>query len=239
MPRYAPADSLASPRFADPRTFMRLPHVRTLEDVDFVVVGIPWDDAVTHRPGARFGPEAIRRISIMLRPWNPALDVKLFDYLSGVDYGDVPIVPGYIEDTYARIEEVFAPIAAAGVVPVAMGGDHSVTLAELRGLCRTHGPLALVHIDAHVDTLDAYFGKKYTHGTPFRRAVEEGLVDTARSVQVGIRGSNYDPSDYEGSRAAGLRPDHHAAGGRPRHRGDRGAHPAARGGTTLLRLHRH
>ncbi|HEX9843817.1 MAG TPA: agmatinase [bacterium] len=204
MPRYQPANSLESPRFSGVRTFMRLPHVRTLEDVDFVVLGIPWDDAVTHRPGARFGPEAIRRISIMLRPWNPAQDVVIFEHLSGVDYGDVPVVPGYIEDTYARIEETFAPIGRAGVVPIAMGGDHSVTLAELRGLCKSTGPLAIVHVDAHVDSLDQYFGKKYNHGTPFRRAVEEGLVDTARSVLVGIRGSNYDPSDYQGSRDLGY-----------------------------------
>ncbi|MEE8435956.1 MAG: agmatinase [bacterium] len=203
-PKYVPANSLESPRFAGVRTFMRLPHVVTTEDVDFVVVGIPWDDAVTHRPGARFGPEAIRRISIMLRPYNSSLDVKVFDYLSGVDYGDVPVVPGYIEDTYQRIEDTFAPIAAAGVVPIAMGGDHSVTLAELRALNKAHGPLALVHIDAHLDTWDEYFGRKHNHGTMFRRAVEEGLVDTAHSVQIGIRGPGYDPGDIEGSRALGY-----------------------------------
>lgn len=203
-PRYQPANSLESPRFAGVRTFMRLPHVKTVEDVDFVVVGIPWDDAVTHRPGARFGPEAIRRISIMLRPWNAAQNVKLFDYLSGVDYGDVPVVPGYMEDTYQRIEEYFQPIAAAGVVPIAMGGDHSVTLGELRALAKAHGPLALVHIDAHLDTLDEYFGHKYNHGTLFRRAAEEGLVDTGRSVQAGIRGPGYGPADVQGSRDLGY-----------------------------------
>jgi agmatinase len=204
MPRYAPADSLVSPRFSGVRTFMRLPHVDTLEEVDFAVIGIPWDDAVTHRPGARFGPEAIRRISVMLRDWNPAQDVRLFEHLSGIDYGDVPVVPGYLEDTYARIKPLFERVARAGVVTFAMGGDHSVSLGELRGLARVHGPLALVHVDAHVDTLDAYFGKKYNHGTPFRRAAEEGLVVPARSIQVGIHGSNYAPSVYQGSRDLGY-----------------------------------
>jgi agmatinase len=202
--KYQPANSLESPRFAGVRTFMRLPHVRTLENVDFVVLGIPWDDATTHRPGARFGPEGIRRVSIMLRPWNPYWDIKIFDYLSGVDYGDVPVVPGYIEDTYARIEAEFERIARAGVTSIAMGGDHSVTLGELRGLAKVYGPLALVHIDAHLDTLDQYFGRKYNHGTPFRRAVEEGLVDPHKSIQVGIRGSNYGPEDYQGTRDLGY-----------------------------------
>jgi len=204
MPRYGPVSSLESPRFTGVRTFMRLPHLRTLDEVDFVVVGIPWDDAVTYRTGARFGPDAIRRMSIMLRPWNPALDVRIFEYLSGVDYGDVAVVPGYIEDTYARIEADFEKIARAGVIPFAMGGDHSVTLGELRGLAKVHGPLALVHIDAHLDTLDEYFGRKYNHGTPFRRAVEEGLVNPDRSIQIGIRGSNYGPEDYEGTRDLGY-----------------------------------
>ncbi|RIH88811.1 agmatinase [Calidithermus roseus] len=202
--KHQPASSLESPRFAGVRTFMRLPHLRTLEEVDFVVLGIPFDDATTHRPGARFGPESIRRTSIMLRPWNPYWDVKIFDYLSGVDYGDVPVVPGYLEDTYTRIQAEFERIGRAGVIPLAMGGDHSVTLGELRGLAQVYGPLALVHIDAHLDTLDQYFGRKYNHGTPFRRAVEEGLVDPAHSIQVGIRGSNYGPEDYEGSRALGY-----------------------------------
>ncbi|MBI4081871.1 MAG: agmatinase [Candidatus Lambdaproteobacteria bacterium] len=204
MTRYEPKSSLHSPRFCGIRTFMRLPHVETFDGVDFAVVGIPWDDAVSHRSGARMAPEGIRRISVMLRPWNPAQNVKVFDHLSGVDYGDVDIVPGYIEDTYRRIEAAFEPLARAGVVPIAMGGDHSVTVAELRALARVHGPLAVVHIDAHVDTLDLHFGKKYTHGTPFRRVVEEGLVRPERSVQVGIRGPNYGPGDYEGSRRLGY-----------------------------------
>jgi len=204
MASHRPASSLESPRFAGVRTFMRLPHLQTLEDVDFVVIGIPWDDAVTHRPGARFGPEAIRRISIMLRVWHPEHGIDLFEHLSGVDYGDVPIVPGYMEDTYSRIEEAFEPIARAGVVPIAMGGDHSVTLGELRALARVHGPLALVHIDAHTDTLDTYFGHKYNHATPFRRAVEEGLIVPERTVQVGIRGSNHGPEAVQGSLDLGF-----------------------------------
>lgn len=183
---------------------MRLPHVTSTENVDFAVVGLPFDDATTFRSGARFGPEAIRRASVMIRPWNPALDINIFDYLSGVDYGDAPVVPGYIEDTLNRIEATLTPLHEAGVVPVAMGGDHTVTLAELRAAAKVHGPVALVHIDAHLDTLDAYFGRKYNHGTPFRRAVEEGLVDPHASIQVGIRGSNYDPMDYQRTRDLGY-----------------------------------
>jgi agmatinase len=203
-PKYQPPDAADAPRFSGIRTFMRLPHVRTLEDVDFIVLGIPFDSAVTNRSGARLGPDAIRHSSVWLRPWNPAVDVIIFDYLSGVDYGDVPTVPGYIEDTHERIEAEFEAIARAGVIPFTMGGDHSVTLGELRGLAKVHGPLALVQLDAHLDIAKSYFGRKYNHGTPFRRAVEEGLVDPHKSLQIGIRGSNSSPEKYVNSRKLGY-----------------------------------
>lgn len=202
--RYQPASSLESPRFSGIRTFMRLPHVQTTDGVDFAIIGIPFDDAVTYRSGARFGPEAVRSVSVMLRPYNPGLDVKVFDHLSGVDYGDVPIVPGFIHETYERIAATFAPVVKGGVVPVGLGGDHSVTLAELRAVAGVHGPVALVHFDSHLDTLNEYFGQKYNHGTPFRRAAEEGLVDTSHSIQLGMRGSIYSPEDYTDSRELGY-----------------------------------
>jgi agmatinase len=181
-PRYQPADSLASPRFTGVRTFARLPHVQTMEDVDVAVVGLPFDTGATFKVGARFGPESVRSASHMLRPYNVELDVQVFETLSIVDYGDAPVIPGFIEDSYAAITATLRPLADAGVITLGIGGDHSIALAELRALAAAHGPLALVQFDSHGDVWDSYFGgHKYTHGTPFRRAVEEGLLDATRS----------------------------------------------------------
>lgn len=155
MTKYQPANSFETPRFCGPRTFMRLPYKPTLEDVDFIVAGVPFDTGGSFRIGTRFGPGAIRNTSILLRPYNPNLDVNIFDYLSGVDYGDIPVVPGYIEDSYERIQSGIEPIIAAGVVPVFMGGDHSITLPELRAIAKVKGPVALVHFDSHSDTWDS------------------------------------------------------------------------------------
>ena len=132
MPRYVPEDSLRSPRFTGPETFARLPLVRSLDEVDVAIVGVPFDTGVTYRVGGRFGPNAVRAASVMIRPYNPNLDIKPFDYLSCVDYGDVAIVPGYIERSYAAIEQTIAPIVEAGVVPLLIGGDHACTLPHLR-----------------------------------------------------------------------------------------------------------
>src|SRR5690242_7318182 len=145
------------PRFAGVRTFMRLPHVTDLAGVDAAVYGIPFDTATSFRPGQRFGPEGIRSASALLRPYNPALDVNVVETLSIVDYGDVPVSPGDTERTYAQIEEALAVVVGADVFPVALGGDHAVTLAELRVLAARHGPLALVQLDAHGDTWEEYF----------------------------------------------------------------------------------
>jgi agmatinase len=201
---YGPADSSQSPRYVGVRTFARLPAVQTVEDVDFVVVGVPFDTGATFRVGARFGPEAIRSASVLLRPYNPSLDVPVFPTLSGVDYGDAPVVPGYIEDSYERITAFLQPIVAAGVVPVALGGDHSITLAELRAVAGVHGPVSLIQFDSHTDTWDSYFGRKHTHGTPMRRAVEEQLLDPGHSIQVGMRGSLYSPQDLQDARDLGF-----------------------------------
>ena len=204
MTRYEPADSFETPRFSGVRTFMRLPNVQDLENADAAIVGAPFDTGGTFRIGARFGPESIRSVSHLLRRFNPGLDVVIFDHISVVDYGDVPVVPGYIEESYGRIAEGLEPIHRAGVVPMVLGGDHSIALPELRAAAAVHGPLALVQYDSHPDTWDAYFGQKHTHGTPFRRAVEEGLLDPSRSVQVGMRGSLYDAGDWNDARDMGF-----------------------------------
>jgi agmatinase len=204
MTRYAPADSFETPRFSGVRTFMRLPHTRDLENSDVAIVGAPFDTGATFRAGARFGPEGIRSASHLLRPYNPSLDVNIFDHLSIVDYGDVPVVPGYIESSYERIAAGLEPIHRAGVVPVVLGGDHSIAQPELRAAAAVHGPVAIVQFDAHADTWDNYFGERLTHGTPFRRAVEEGLVRPERSIQVGMRGSLYGPEDLQDSRDLGY-----------------------------------
>ncbi|KRT62562.1 MAG: agmatinase, agmatinase [Chloroflexi bacterium CSP1-4] len=199
MPRYVPEDSLKSPRFTGPSTFARLPHVRTLAEVDLAVVGVPFDTGVTYRAGGRFGPNAVRAASVMLRPYNTNLEVAPFEVLSCVDYGDVSIVPGYTERSYANIEADVAPIVEAGVVPLLIGGDHACTLPHLRAT-RSRGPVAVIDFDSHTDAWDSYFGEKYNHGTWMRRAIEEGLVDVAHSIEVGLRGSIYGAEDWTGLR---------------------------------------
>ena len=183
---------------------MRAPHVTDLAGVDAVVYGIPFDTATSFRTGPRFGPEAIRSASALIRPYNPALAVNVVDALSIVDFGDVPVSPGDTERTYAQVEEALAPIVDAGIFPAALGGDHSITLAELRALARRHGPLALVQLDSHGDTWEQYFGQKFFHGTTFKRAVEEGLLETRASVQAGMRGSLYGAEDIDVAKDLGF-----------------------------------
>jgi agmatinase len=194
---YEPWDALEAPRFTGPRTYARLPYVKTFDDVEAVVFGMPWDGGTSFRSGARFGPEAVRSASAMIRTYNAVQKVQVFGALSTIDYGDAPTVPGYIEDTLASIQAFVAPIAEAPVVSIGIGGDHSVTLAELRALAAVHGPLGLVHLDSHTDLWDQYNGRPYSHGTMFRRALEEGIVDPARTIQAGMRGPLYDETDEE------------------------------------------
>ncbi len=203
-PRYGPADSFESPRFCGVRTFMRLPYVTDLDEVDVAVVGAPFDTGATFRVGARFGPEAVRSASHLLRPYNAGAGVDIFEHVSAVDGGDVSLVTGYIAESFAKIEEGLRPFHEAGVVPLVIGGDHSIALPELRAAAAVHGPMALIHFDSHSDTWDSYFGKKYNHGTPFRRAIEEGLVSPSRSIQLGMRGPLYAASDLDDARALGL-----------------------------------
>jgi agmatinase len=199
VPHYVPEDSLKSPRFTGPSTFARLPYVHALEEVDVAIVGVPFDTGVTYRIGGRFGPNAVRAASVMLRPYNTNLEVAPFEILSCVDYGDIAIVPGYTERSYAAIEEAVAPIVQAGVVPLLIGGDHACTLPHLRAT-RSRGPVAVIDFDSHTDAWDSYFGEKYNHGTWMRRAIEEGLVDVEHSIEVGLRGPIYAAEDWTGLR---------------------------------------
>ncbi len=201
---HRPLDAQVIPRFAGIRTFMRAPHTTELAGVDAAVYGIPFDTATSFRTGPRFGPEGIRSASALLRPYNPALGVDVVESLSVVDLGDFPVSPGDTERTYAQVEAALAPVVEAGVFPLALGGDHSITLAELRVVARRHGPVALVQLDAHGDTWEEYFGQKFFHGTTFKRALEEGLLDPAASVQAGLRGSTYGAGDIEEAREMGF-----------------------------------
>jgi agmatinase len=183
---------------------MRLPHVTEPVDFDAAAVGIPFDTATSFRPGARFGPEAIRSASVLLRPYHPVLEIDVLDALGVVDYGDLPVAPGDTQGTYRRIEQGLAPLVEAGVFPLVLGGDHSITLAELRALARRHGAMALVQLDSHTDTWDQYFDQPYFHGTTFKRAAEEGLIEPAASVQAGMRGSLFAESDLQDARELGF-----------------------------------
>ena len=203
-PRYGPPDALTSPRYAGVRTFARCPVVDDPEGVDVAVLGIPFDTATTNRPGARFGPEAIRAASIALRPYNPAQDAQVFGQLSLADLGDVSVTPGNAERTVAQIAEELEPVVRAGARTLCLGGDHLVVLGELRAHAALHGPLGLVLLDAHADVWDVYCGERYYHGSPFRRALEEGLLDPGRSLLAGMRGGVYGPQDVAMPRDLGF-----------------------------------
>jgi len=191
-----PRDPFSSPRFGQIATFMLLPAPASPEGLDVALLGIPYDGGVSYRPGARFGPRAVREQSSLIRSWHPVLKVHPFERLRVADCGDIDVVPTSIEQTYAAITAKIDAVTAAGAVPVCVGGDHSITLGILRSLAKRFGPLGLVHFDAHPDTWDQYFGSKFFHGTPFRRAVEERLIDPRRMIQVGIRGPLYGPEDF-------------------------------------------
>jgi agmatinase len=205
MTHFEPPDPFVAPRYTGVRTFARLPHVQLpRDDVDAAVIGAPFDTATSFRSGARFGPEAIRSASTLLRPYHPALDVDVFATLSLVDGGDLNVTPGNALKTTEQIDEQLRPLIAAGIVPLVLGGDHSIVLGELRAQHAAHGPVALVLLDAHADTWDQYYGERYFHGTPFRRAIEEGLIDPARSLLAGMRGPLYGPEDMDVPRELGF-----------------------------------
>ncbi len=205
MSEFRPADSFRSPRFAQLATFMRLPHTRDVAGLDVALLGIPFDGGSSYRPGSRFAPREIRQHSSLIRPYNPALQVSPFEVLRVADVGDVDVNPIGIEDTFTRVEYAVGALHDAKVIPLCVGGDHSLSLPLLRAVVRRHGPVGMVHIDSHQDMWEEYFGNKYFHGTPFRRAVEEGLLDTKRVVQIGIRGPVYAEADFDFARRHGIR----------------------------------
>ena len=198
-----PTNQLVTPRGAGIATFMGLPHTRGLEGVDAAIAGMPSDTGGT--PGSRFGPRAMRDASASLRPANAHHRISPFRHLHAIDYGDLAVVPGSIRRTLDALEAELGPLYEAGVVPVGLGGDHSLTLAELRAASRVHGPVAMIQFDAHTDTYDTFYGtQRYNAGTMFRRAAEEGVVDTAHSIMVGLRGTVYTPEDYQDARDLGF-----------------------------------
>lgn len=194
-----PLDSLAIPRFVGVPTFMRLPYLGldAASGHDVAIYGIPSDAGGPFRTGARFGPQATRAQSIMLRPVNPYRgNLNVFAQLRVCDAGDTPVIPGYLLETLGHIQTYTSQLLKAGCIPFGIGGDHSITIAELRAVATKHGTLALVHFDAHTDTWPSYFdGLQHSAGTPFRRAVEESLIDPSRSIQIGMRGSLFKASD--------------------------------------------
>jgi agmatinase len=199
-----PPDGRQVPRFAGPDTFARLPRLQDVNSADVVIAGIPFDSGVSYRPGARFGPTAVRNGSKLLRPYHPGLDAHPFGVQQVADAGDIPANPFDIQEAIERVER-----AARGLLDdvdhlVAVGGDHTIALPLLRATAAKHGPVALVHFDAHLDTWDTYFGAPYTHGTPFRRAVEEGLLALESSAHVGIRGPLYAYSDLTDDKELGF-----------------------------------
>ncbi len=183
---------------------MRLPHVTDPAGLDAAIVGVPFDGGTSYRPGSRYGPREIRNQSSLIRSYNFFQKVSPFDRLNVADVGDIDAPPVSIEKCYAAVEAGVGAIADAGARPIVIGGDHSISLPVLRALARRHGPLALVQFDAHIDTWDEYFGGKYFHGTPFRRAIEEKLIDGRRFIQVGIRGPMYGEDDFDFHREHGI-----------------------------------
>lgn len=198
------ANSLQSPRFCGIRTFMRQPLHDEEKIANATLVGIPFDSGVSYRPGTRFGPAAIREASTLLKPYCPVLDVDISKWISVADYGDLDTIPGYMAESLDRMSEGLLPIIKSGTLPVIMGGDHSITLGILRAIHKVHGPVALLHFDAHSDTIPEYFGQPYNHGTPFYHAIKEGLILPHNSIQIGIRGPLYSRDALDWPKQQGL-----------------------------------
>nr|WP_319947233.1 agmatinase [uncultured Shimia sp.] len=206
---FTPVSGMDLPRFAGVPTFMRLPHL-TLDDprcsdVDVGIIGIPWDSGTTNRPGPRHGPRQLRDMSTMIRAQNGATNVRPFEALNCADLGDVGPNPADIQDSMDRITAFYADVKAKNIIPLTAGGDHLSSLPVLRALA-ADSPVGMIHFDSHTDLFHSYFGgTMYTHGTPFRRAVEEGLLDPKRVVQIGIRGTAYDTEDLDFAESVGIR----------------------------------
>lgn len=200
-----PIDAAVVPRFAGLPTFMRLPYEPDPAKLDIALVGVPWDGGTTNRAGARHGPREIRNMSSLMRRVHPVSKIAPYERVRVGDIGDSPVNPIDLKDSLRQIEAFFNAIVAAGARPISAGGDHLVTLPILRAVAR-NTPVGLIQFDSHSDTNDRYFGDNpYTHGTPFRRAIEEGLIDPKRSIQIGIRGSLYEPTDLDYALDQGIR----------------------------------
>jgi agmatinase len=202
--RVGQVDATVVPRFAGPATFARLPRIDEVSDVDVAVLGVPFDAGVSYRPGARFGPAHVRESSRLLRPYNPAAGVQPFASQQVVDAGDLGVNPFDIDEALRQIEAGARDVLERAGRLVTIGGDHTIALPLLRAMAAKHGPVAVVHFDAHLDTWDTYFGAANTHGTPFRRASEEGLIDTSGCLHVGTRGPLYSTQDLADDVALGF-----------------------------------
>jgi len=205
LPHPEPVDALTYARFTGISTFMRLPHITQPEELEVALIGVPFDGGTTYRPGPRFDPRHVRAQSAIIRPWNPVLHVNPFAKHRTADFGDLAVNPLSIEDTFRRIERGMAPLVEAGVRCVCVGGDHSISLPILRAVAKKHGPVSLIQLDAHNDLWDEYFGSKYSHGTPFRRAFEEGLLQDGGVLQIGLRGQVYGEDDFDFARKHKVR----------------------------------
>ncbi len=190
-----PVDASRVPRYAGPATFARLPRLDEVTSFDVAVVGVPFDSGVSYRPGARFGPAHVRESSRLLRPYNPVQRVSPFATQQVVDAADVAVNPFDIQHAVREVQAAAADLTSGGARLITIGGDHTIALPLLRAAAERHGPVAVVHFDAHLDTWDTYFGEPYTHGTPFRRAAEEGIIDATACAHVGIRGPLYSDQD--------------------------------------------
>ncbi len=203
--RNQPLGGNEMPRFAGPASMMRLPVQDDPHGLDACFVGVPLDIGTSNRGGARFGPRQIRAESALLRPCNLATGIAPFDAMQVADIGDVPINPYNLADSVRIIEQAYDRIVATGCIPLTLGGDHTLTLPVLRAMMRHHGPVGVIHVDAHADMNEAMFGEAIAHGTPFRRAIEEGLIEPARMIQIGLRGTGYATSDFDWARERGVR----------------------------------
>lgn len=206
---FQPVSGFDLPRYSGIPTFMRLPYIgiedTRLADVEIGLIGAPWDSGTTNRPGPRHGPRQMRDMSTMIRAENGATGIRPFELVNCADLGDVALNPADLNDSMKRITAFFEKVLAGGVIPMTAGGDHLCSLPILRALAPSSA-LGLIQFDSHTDLFHSYFGgTMYTHGTPFRRAVEEGLLDPRRMVQIGIRGTTYDREDREFAKSEGIR----------------------------------
>ena len=208
-PFFKPVSGFDLPRFAGVPTFMRLPHVSLdtpkISDVDIGIIGVPWDSGTTNRPGPRHGPRQLRDASTMIRAQHPVSGIRPYEKLNCADLGDVAINPADIEDSMNRITSFYKTVIEKGIKPLTAGGDHLTSLPVLRAIAE-RGPLGMIHFDSHTDLFHSYFdGTMFTHGTPFRRAIEENLLDPKRVIQIGIRGTQYDREDLDFADSVGIR----------------------------------